>query len=46
LIVYLDSSAWNKALPGLEYTPLPTSTQKVIQNALAGHKKAAACLQT
>jgi|HubBroStandDraft_2_1064218.scaffolds.fasta_scaffold15502_2 ABC-type phosphate transport system substrate-binding protein len=46
LIVYLDSSAWNKALPGLEYTPLPTSTQKAIQNALAGHKKAAACLQT
>jgi hypothetical protein len=46
LIVYLDSSAWNNALPALEYTPLPGSTQKSIQKALTGHKKHAACLQS
>jgi|SRR5579863_1316508 len=36
LIQYLDSSAWNNALPNLEYTPLPASTQKKVQQAAFG----------
>ncbi|MGA8661614.1 MAG: substrate-binding domain-containing protein [Candidatus Cybelea sp.] len=46
LIVYLDSNAWNNALPSLEYTPLPASTQKKIQKALVGTHAIPACLQT
>jgi hypothetical protein len=42
LIVYLDSSAWNTALPALEYSPLPASTQTKIQNALTNSH----CLKT
>jgi ABC-type phosphate transport system substrate-binding protein len=46
LITYLDSPAWNNALPGLEYAPLPSSTQTKVQAALNGHGKTAACFQT
>lgn len=46
LIEYLDSSTWSKALPALEYTPLPASTRAKIQQALKGHGSQAACLQS
>lgn len=36
LIQYIDSKAWNNALPSLEYTPLPASTQKKVQQAAFG----------
>jgi ABC-type phosphate transport system substrate-binding protein len=36
LIQYLDSNAWNNILPTLEYTPLPASTQKKVQQAVFG----------
>ena len=47
LITYLDSNAWNNDLPALEYTPLPASTQKKVQQAAFGrgmHPKP--CLQS
>jgi ABC-type phosphate transport system substrate-binding protein len=44
LIVDLDSTHWNNALPNLEYSPLPASTQKKIQKALVGSKAQPACL--
>jgi ABC-type phosphate transport system substrate-binding protein len=46
LIQYVDSNAWNNALPSLEYTPLPASTQKKIQKALAGTHATPACLKS
>ncbi|HEY6485005.1 MAG TPA: substrate-binding domain-containing protein [Candidatus Cybelea sp.] len=45
LIQYLDSNAWNNALPNLEYTPLPASTQTKIQKALNGTHAIPACLK-
>jgi ABC-type phosphate transport system substrate-binding protein len=44
LIVDLDSTYWNNALPNLEYSPVPASTQKKIQKALVGSKSQKACL--
>ncbi|HEY2474113.1 MAG TPA: substrate-binding domain-containing protein [Candidatus Cybelea sp.] len=40
LIKYIDSAAWNSALPALEYSPLPASTQTKIQ------AKVATCFKT
>lgn len=37
LIKYIDSAAWNNALPGLEYSPLPSSTQTKVQKAAFGN---------
>ncbi|HEX3369508.1 MAG TPA: substrate-binding domain-containing protein, partial [Candidatus Cybelea sp.] len=45
LIQYLDSTAWNNALPNLEYSPLPASTQAKIQKALTGTHAIPACLK-
>ena len=45
LIQYLDSSAWNSALPNLEYTPLPSSTRAAIQKSMTGHNTTPACLK-
>jgi hypothetical protein len=44
LIVDLDSTSWNNALPNLEYSPLPAATQKKIQKALTGSHAQPACL--
>ncbi len=46
LIQYLDSNAANSLLPGIEYTPLPASTQKKIQKALKGSKSQPSCFQS
>jgi ABC-type phosphate transport system substrate-binding protein len=43
LIVDIDSTHWNNALPNLEYSPLPASTQKKIQKALTGSKTQPSC---
>jgi ABC-type phosphate transport system substrate-binding protein len=45
-IVYLDSKAWDNALPGLEYTPLPKSTHTKIQTALVGTHSASPCFNS
>jgi ABC-type phosphate transport system substrate-binding protein len=44
LIVDLDSTYWNNALPGLEYSPIPAATQKKVQKALTGTHAQPACL--
>ena len=48
LIMYLDSNAWNNDLSALEYTPLPASTQKKVQQAAFGKgaHHTGACLQS
>lgn len=44
LIQYMDSSTFSSSLPGIEYSPLPASTQKKVQKALTGSRLVPACL--